>query len=61
VLIAAAGLFVVGVSSENDNDVHNDEPAADTAAADEHDEATKSAEVIEAFIEFEEPTLPVPW
>jgi hypothetical protein len=50
-LIVAAGLFVVGVTSENDNDAHNDEPAADTAAADGHDEATESAEAIEAEAE----------
>jgi len=43
-LIVAAGLFVVGVTSEND-DAHSDEPAVE---ASEHNEATEAAEVREA-------------
>jgi hypothetical protein len=50
-LVVAAGLFVVGVTSENDNGTHNDEPTPETAAADGHDEATESAEAIEAEAE----------
>jgi hypothetical protein len=50
-LVAAARLFVVGVTSENDNDVHNDEPAAETIAADRHDDAAESAEAIDAEAE----------
>jgi hypothetical protein len=50
-LIVAAGLFVVGVNSENDNDVHNDESNAETDAADGHDEATESAKAIAAEAE----------
>jgi hypothetical protein len=44
-LIVAAGLLVIGVTSEGDDDTHSDEP---TAEASEHNEATESAEAIEA-------------
>jgi hypothetical protein len=44
-LIVAAGLFVVGVTAEDDADTHSDER---TAQAGEHDEATESDEAIEA-------------
>lgn len=44
-LIVAAGLFVIGVTSENDSDTHTDEPAAEQG---EHNEATESAEASEA-------------
>jgi hypothetical protein len=44
-LIVAAGLFVIGVAAEDDADTHSDEG---TAQAGEHDEATESAEAIEA-------------
>jgi hypothetical protein len=50
-LIVAAGLFVVGMTTEDDNDTHSDEPtaeAAEAAEAGEHNEASESAETIEA-------------
>lgn len=40
-LIVAAGLFVIGVTAERDEDTHSDEPTSETA---EHDEATESDE-----------------
>jgi Flp pilus assembly protein TadB len=47
-LIVAAGLFVLGVTAEDDHDTHSDEPTAEAADAGEHNEATGSAETIEA-------------
>jgi hypothetical protein len=40
-LIVAAGLFVIGVTSEGNEDTHSDEPTAETG---EHDEATEAGE-----------------
>jgi hypothetical protein len=44
-LIVAAGLFVIGVTAEDNTDTHSDEG---TAQAGEHGEATESDEAIEA-------------
>ena len=49
-LIVAAGLFVVGVTTEDDNDTHSDEPTVEAAEAGEHNEASESAETIEAEV-----------
>jgi hypothetical protein len=40
-LVIAAGLFVVGVSAERDEDTHHDEPGAEAV---EHNEASEMAE-----------------
>jgi hypothetical protein len=40
-LIVAAALFVIGVTSERDEDTHSDEPTSETG---EHDEATEADE-----------------
>jgi hypothetical protein len=47
-LIVAAGLYVVGVTTEDDNDTHSDEPTAEAAQAGERNEGSESAETIEA-------------
>jgi Flp pilus assembly protein TadB len=43
-LVVAAGLFVIGVTSEGDEDNHNEEPAAET---DEHNEQAETGETTE--------------